>query len=56
MTVLAECAIWVLGGGEGLIRLESSVLLLPGDLYDFWVKPLHVAGENGHLEAWDTVS
>lgn len=54
MTVLAERAIWVLGGGEGLTSLVTFLLLQPGDLY-FRVKPVHVAGEDGRLEAWDPV-
>lgn len=55
MTVLAECAIWVLGGGQVFTGPEASFPFLPGDLHAFGIKPLHVAGEDGHLEAWDMV-
>lgn len=55
MTVLAECAIWVLGGGEGLTGSGASVPLQPGDLYAIGVKPLHVADEDDRLETWDVV-
>ena len=55
MTVLAECAIWVLGGSEDLTGFEASFPPLAGDFYGFRVKRLHKAGEDGHLEAWDTL-
>lgn len=55
MAVSVEGAICVLAQGGSLTGLNGSVGLQPGDLYDLRVKPSHVAGEDGHLEAWDTV-
>lgn len=52
---MVECAIGVLGRGTSLIGLHTSVHLQPGDLYDFRVEPLHMADEDGQLEAWDPV-